>query len=121
MTRIIAQAQKIAIVAIAAGLVGASTLASSPARADQAQPELKFADGHFQPASLNVAAGTPIKLTVVNHSDTAIEFESFELNRERVVQPGHSITVQLPKLDPGEYHFFDDFHHEVAQGTIIAR
>jgi hypothetical protein len=57
----------------------------------------------------------------MNQGDAPIEFESFELNRERVVQPGQTITVQLPKLDPGQYHFFDDFHHEVAQGTITAQ
>jgi hypothetical protein len=120
MTRITLNLRKIAIVALAAGFAGMTALASS-ARADDAQPQLKFTNGHFEPVSFNVAAGTPIKLTVVNQGDSAIEFESFELNRERVVQPGHSITVQLPKLDPGQYHFFDDFHHEVAQGTITAK
>jgi len=120
MTRISSTLQRIAIVALAAGLVGTVPLVSS-ARADDSQPQVKFANGHFEPASFNVAAGRPIKLTVMNQGDSAIEFESFELNRERVVEPGRSITVQLPKLDPGQYHFFDDFHHEVAQGTIIAQ
>jgi plastocyanin len=120
MTRIIFHLRAIAILAAAAGLTASMAL-SSPARADETQPQLKFTNGHFEPASFDVAAGAPIKLTVVNQGDSPIEFESFELNRERVVQPGHSITVQLPKLDPGEYHFFDDFHHEVAQGTIVAR
>ena len=105
------------IAIVLAGLLALSSFA----RADDAQPQLKFANGHFEPASFNVAAGRPIKLTVMNQGDSAIEFESFELNRERVVQPGQTITVQLPKLDPGQYHFFDDFHHEVAQGTITAQ
>jgi plastocyanin len=120
MMRITNRLSRIAIVALAAGLVGMTALSSS-ARADDALPQLKFAHGHFEPASFNVAAGTPIKLTVMNQGDSAIEFESFELNRERVVQPGETITVNLPKLDRGQYHFFDDFHHEVAQGTITAR
>ena len=120
MTRITNRVPTIAIAALAAGFIGMTALTSS-ARADDAQPQLKYSNGHFEPASFNVAAGTPIKLTVMNQGDAPIEFESFELNRERVVQPGHSITVQLPKLDPGQYHFFDDFHHEVAQGTITAQ
>jgi plastocyanin len=110
----------IAIVALTATFL-AMVAFSSSVRADDSRPQLKFAKGHFEPASFNVAAGTPIKLTVVNQGDSAIEFESFELNRERVVQPGQTITVQLPKLDPGQYHFFDDFHHEVPQGTITAQ
>ena len=120
MTRMTSKVRKIAIVVAAAGLLGITAFTPS-ARADDAQPQLKFADGRFEPASLNVTAGTPIKLTVMNQGDAPIEFEIFELNRERVVQPGHSITVQLPKLDPGQYHFFDDLHHDVAQGTITAQ
>jgi uncharacterized cupredoxin-like copper-binding protein len=118
-------ARKIVTIAFTAGLIAAGIIAMtglvSAACADETQPQLKFANGHFEPASFNIAAGMPIKLTVMNQGDTPIEFESFELNRERVVQPGHSITVPLPKLDPGQYHFFDDFHHEVAQGTITAQ
>ena len=90
------------------------------AAANDTTTQLKFEGGHFAPASFAVAAGAPIKLTVLNNSDSAIEFESFELNRERVVQPGASITVLLPKLDPGQYHFIDDFHHDVPPGTITA-
>jgi plastocyanin len=112
--------QKIASVAFAAALTAMSPLASF-AHADEKLPQINFAGDHFEPASLEVAAGTPIKLKVMNQGKTAIEFESFELNRERVVQPGQTITVQLPKLEPGQYHFFDDFHHEVPQGTISAR
>jgi hypothetical protein len=120
MSHTINHARTFAIVAVAAGFFALPGLASS-ARADDAQPQLKFADGHFEPASLNVAAGAPIQLIVLNQSSSPIEFESFELNRERVVQPGQTITVKLPKLEPGKYHFFDDFHHEVAQGTINAQ
>lgn len=108
---------------LAIGAFAAALLTLAPmtiARADDA-PQIKFANGHFDPLNFNVAAGKPIKLLVTNQDASAIEFESFELNRERVVQPGQTITVQLPKLDPGQYHFFDDFHHEVPQGTITAQ
>jgi len=84
-------------------------------------PQLKFVHGHFEPASFEVPADKAFKLNVTNQDASAIEFESFELNRERVVGPGETITVNLPKLDPGQYHFFDDFHHDVPQGTITAK
>ena len=89
--------------------------------ADETAPQLKFVSGHFEPATFSVAAGKPTRLVVTNQDASAIEFESFELNRERVVQPGQTISVTLPGMDPGDYHFFDDFHHEVAQGTITAQ
>ena len=109
------------ITSLAIGLLFTLICAAPSARADETPPQLKFVDGHFEPAAFNIAAGKPVKLTVINRGTSAIEFESFELNRERVVHPGQTISVQLPKLDPGQYHFFDDFHHEVAQGTITAQ
>ena len=111
---------KFALLAAATGFLVILAF-SSAIRADDALPELKFVNDHFEPVSFNVATGKPLKLMVTNQGASAIEFESFELNRERVVQPGQTITVHLPKLDRGQYHFFDDFHHEVAQGTITAQ
>ena len=119
MTRI-TPPKKIAILTLAVGFITISGLAAG-SHADDTLPQINFTNGHFEPASLKIAANTPIKLTVKNQGNATIEFESFELNRERVVQPGQTITVNLPKLDPGQYHFFDDFHHEVPQGTITAQ
>ena len=115
-----ASMMRIAMTAFAAGILGVA-MSPSMSRADQPSTQLKFQNGQFEPAAINVNAGAPVQLTVVNQSESAIEFESFELNRERVVPPGGSIVVRLPKLDPGQYHFFDDFHHEVTQGTITAQ
>lgn len=113
--------RKIAALAIVSGLFGLLAFPLAPQAAQESAPELTFRNGRFEPASLNVAANQPVKLKVVNAGDCAVEFESFELNRERVVPPGRSVTVILPRLDPGEYHFFDDFHHDAGQGTITAR
>ena len=107
---------------LGAALVLIPTLAwTAPVFADESAPELKIADGHFEPGTLTIGANTPIKLRVVNSGATPIEFESFELNRERVVPPGQTVSVFIPSLSPGTYHFFDDFHHETGEGTLIAR
>ncbi len=99
------------ILAIAIGASGA--LAS--------EPELKIDSGRFEPATLTVPANTPVQLKVTNAGTAPIEFESFELNRERVVPPGQVVTVFLPSLDAGTYHFFDDFHRGNGEGTLIAK
>ena len=88
---------------------------------DETLPVVRFHDGRFEPDELVVKAKTPFRLRVVNATQDAIEFESFELNRERVVLPGAEIVVYLPALDPGSYKFFDDFHHGAGEGTITAR
>lgn len=91
-----------------------------PAIAGDGSSELRFKDGRFEPPLLTLPAGKPTELQVTNSDSAAFEFESFELHRERVVQPGQTITVYLPALDPGSYPFFDDVGHR-ANGRIVAR
>ena len=111
-----------AIAALAFGLSTALSLAA-PSLADNGSimPQLSFEHGNFAPAQLTVQANKPFIVKVTNHSDAAIEFESFELHRERVVPPGETITVHMPSLAPGNYQFFDDFHHEVPKGLIVSQ
>ena len=82
---------------------------------------LRFQAGNVQPASLTLPANTPTKLKVTHAGDAAVEFESFELHRERVVQPGQTITVYIPALPPGTYSFIDDFSHGAVKGEIVSR
>lgn len=92
-----------------------------PARAADDSSQLRFAHGTVEPVRLTIPANAPVKLQVINAGDTAVEFESFELHRERVVQPGQTITVYIPALAPGAYPFVDDFSHGATGGEIIAR
>ena len=83
--------------------------------------ELRYADHRFTPASVNVPAGQAFTVKVVNASKQTIEFESFKLNREKVVTPGEATVVRIPALSPGSYDFYDDFHQDVPQGSIVVR
>jgi hypothetical protein len=110
---------KFAITATAFALI--SVLAAPPARATDDSSQVRFHAGAVEPASLTLPANTPVKLQVTNSGDAAVEFESFELHRERVVQPGQTITVYIPALPPGTYPFFDDFSHGAVKGEIVSR
>jgi hypothetical protein len=88
---------------------------------EDAAPEIKVAHGRFDPAQIVVAANRAFNVRVTNADTAAIEFESFELHRERVVQPGETITVFMPALTPGTYPFYDDFHRETPAGAIVVR
>ncbi len=96
------------------------TISSAPARAADDSSQLRFSHGTVEPARLTLPANTPVKLQVTNAGDTAVEFESFQLHRERVVQPGQTITVYIPALAPGTYPFFDDFSHGATTGEILS-
>ncbi len=77
--------------------------------------------GHFTPSQLEVAANQPFTVRVTSAEKTPIEFESFELRRERVVRPGETISVNMPPLGPGTYKFFDDFHRDTPEGAIVVK
>ena len=81
---------------------------------------LTLKDHQFTPQPLVLPANQKIKLIVKNQQSTPAEFESAELNREKVVQPNSEITVILGPLDPGTYGYFDDFYHE-ATGKITVK
>ena len=91
------------------------------AQALEYEAKLTIRDHKFDPAELNVPAGTKIKLLVENQDVTPEEFESADLNREKVVVGKATITVFLGPLDAGKYHFFGDFHQETAQGDLVVK
>src|SRR5215475_4353900 len=107
------------------GLLWAAPLAmllvSSFAYADDFEARLVIREHKFEPAELAVPAGQKIKLLVENQDATPEEFESNELNREKVVTGKGTITVFLGPLDAGRYPFFGDFHQETAQGVLVVR
>jgi len=77
-------------------------------------------DHRFEPAEVRIPAGKKIKLLVDNQDATAEEFESHELNREKVVPGKAKLPVFIGPLTPGRYPFYGDFHQQTANGVIIA-
>jgi hypothetical protein len=88
-----------------------------------APPEFKLTlrNHRFVPAQLVVPANVKFKLVVVNEDPTPEEFESHELNREKIVTGKGKITVFLGPLKAGRYPFFGEFHMATAQGSLLAR
>ena len=78
-------------------------------------------DHRFVPSEIHVATGKPTVLIVRNEDATAEEFESYELNREKVVAGKGQIVIFVGPLEPGRYPFFGDFHKETANGVLIAK
>lgn len=74
----------------------------------------------FIPAELKVPSGKKIKLIVQNQDNTQEEFESYDLNREEIIDGGGSLEIFIGPLKPGRYAYFGEFNPDTAQGTIIA-
>jgi plastocyanin len=96
-------------------------LSAGNAHAEDFEAKLAIRDHKFDPSELNVPAGAKVRLTVENQDATPEEFESTDLNREKIVVGKGTIVVFLGPLDAGKYHFFGDFHQETAQGDLIAK
>jgi plastocyanin len=102
-------------------LAGLVALRPGAARADEAAFTLTIREHRFEPARLEVPAGKTIKLVIHNADPTPEEFESRELNREKVIAGGATVTVYLSALDAGSYAFIGEFHEDTAKGQIVAK
>ena len=91
------------------------------AHAADAEARLIIQDHRFQPAELVIPAGVKVRLTVENHDATPEEFESHELNREKLIAGKSSATIFIGPLQPGRYPFFGDFNEKTAQGVVVAK
>lgn len=96
---------------------------SLPLTAQAARPEFKIEiRGHlFYPSELTVPANVKVKLIVYNRDPTPEEFESYELNREKVIMGRQKAIIFIGPLAPGVYPFFGEFNPKTAQGKIVAQ
>jgi hypothetical protein len=105
---------------VAVAMLGLLLLGDGAARA-QTLPTLELRQHRFVPERIEAPAHQKFQLRVMNSDTTADEFESTELNREKLVPPGQTVTIFLGPLEPGEYHFFGDFHQDTAKGALRDR
>jgi plastocyanin len=98
-----------------------ATMAGAMLQAEEAPMRLAIRNHRFEPPELVVPAGLKVRIVVENLDATAEEFESYELNREKVVPGNGSVTIFVGPLAPGRYPFFGDFHRDTAQGVIVAK
>jgi plastocyanin len=87
--------------------------------ADQ-EVSLLIRNNRFEPQEVRVPAGQKIKLLVKNQDAAAEEFESHELNREKVIAAGATATIYIGPLSPGRYPFFGELHESTARGAVVA-
>ncbi len=96
-------------------------LSATQALADAPEFKLSIKDHKFSPTAVEIPADTKIKLLVKNEDATPEEFESHELNREKVISGKSQATIFIGPLKPGEYKFFGEFHQDTAQGKIVVK
>lgn len=123
MKRLLLLTLLLPLAAFAAGLLILTLLFPNVARADDTDAGYKLVinDHHFQPAELTIPSGTKIKVQIENQDATPEEFDSYSLNREKVISGHGTATIYIGPLTPGRYPFTGEFHSTTAQGVIVAQ
>ena len=88
--------------------------------AGRPQFEIEIKNHMFYPDRIVIPAGTKVRLIIHNRDSKPEEFESFELNREKVIAANSTSAIFIGPLAPGEYPFMGEFNLETAQGLIVA-
>ena len=94
-------------------------LCASSAWAKTPVVDLEIRDHLFHPEEVRIPANTKVKLVVYNRDPTPEEFESYELNREKVIMGGRNANIFIGPLAPGTYPFFGEFNPKTAQGRVV--
>jgi hypothetical protein len=89
------------------------------ARAETLEIELRIKDHLFFPDTLVIPANQKVRIRIFNEDPTPEEFESFELNREKVIAGNSQTVIFIGPLKEGEYFFFGEFFPKTAQGVVI--
>jgi hypothetical protein len=82
--------------------------------------EIEIRDHLFFPDEIVIPANTKVKLLIRNLDPTPEEFESYELNREKVIAGNSQTVIFIGPLPAGEYPFFGEFYPRTAQGKVLA-
>jgi len=77
-------------------------------------------DHKFTPSEVRIPAGQKVKLVIDNQDATPEEFESAELNREKIIPGKSKASVYVGPLKAGKYPFVGEFNQATARGLIIA-
>lgn len=80
--------------------------------------DLILKDHRFIPSAFTLMPGEKIILRIINHDDSAEQFESRYLNRQKVIPGKSAVDISIGPLKPGVYDFTGNFHADTAQGRI---
>jgi len=88
---------------------------------DAKRPEYELTlESHlFYPAQIIIPAHKKIKLVIFNLDNSVEEFDSFDLNREKVIFPQQKAIIFIGPLPAGEYEFFGEYNSNSARGKVI--
>lgn len=101
--------------------VAVIALGCGAAQAEEPVVTVTIKDHRFIPEDVEIPAGQKVKLIVKNEDATPEEFESFELNREKIIAGKSQAVIYVGPVSAGTYPFFGEFNQATAKGRLIAK
>ena len=103
-------------------VIALGILAMTPAISAEPEFIIQIKNHQFIPAELRIPADVKVQIVVDNQDDTAEEFESYSLNREKHVPPKSRVTLFIGPLAAGRYIYQGEDRTDgaVALGVIEA-
>jgi plastocyanin len=109
----------LAVVAIAAVLLGACGDKSEPGSAESQTVSLEAFDYYFEPTALNVNLSAEVTVDFQNSGSVSHSFTAPDLDVETVSDSSNSTSVTFTApAEPGSYDFFCKYHPDQMKGTI---
>jgi hypothetical protein len=96
-------------------------LLANNAEAESNVVNIQIHGGRFSPSEINIADDTKVQFIIENLDDTPEEFESYDLNREVLINANSKTSFYIGPLSPGIYKFEGEFSPETAQGIVRVR
>jgi hypothetical protein len=96
-----------------------SQLLFAPNSVAGTEPEylIRIVHHQFVPAELHIPKGIKVRIVLDNQDDTAEEFDSHSLNREKHVEPKSQAAIFVGPLAPGRYVY--ESESEAAGGAAL--
>jgi hypothetical protein len=80
---------------------------------------IELKDHLFYPSRIEIPAHQKVKLIIHNLDPTPEEFDSFDLNRDKVVFAKRQAVIYVGPLESGEYGFFGEYNPNTARGVVV--
>jgi len=96
-------------------------LKSFSVSAEKPEFVLEIKDHLFYPTEVIIPVNKKVKLVIYNRDNTPEEFDSFDLNREKVIFPNKKTTIFIGPLPKGRYEFFGEYNPNSARGAVIVK
>lgn len=102
-------------------LLTSSLLISGLVFAADQEVILVIENHQMKPSTIEIPADKKIKLIMVNKDNSAEEFESYDLAREKIVPANSTTDLYIGPLKPGVYKFHGELNPKTAHGEIIVK